>query len=258
MYDVIIIGAGVSGTSIARELSRYKVKARVLERAEDVCCGTSKANSGIIHAGYDAAPGSLMAKLNVQGNQMMGELSRELDFPFRKTGSFVICTDGADMTKLQELYERGIQNGVKGLRILSREEAMKMEPNLAEQTVAALYAPTAGIVCPFSLNIAMAENAYTNGIQFSFGTEVQKIEKAEKGYRIQTSKGLFDTKYVVNAAGVYADGGDSCNGMQGAFPWCTKYSGISSGGNLFSGNGTASGKYRRISAGAQSRDSWFR
>lgn len=205
MYDVIIIGAGVSGTSIARELSRYKVKARVLERAEDVCCGTSKANSGIIHAGYDAAPGSLMAKLNVQGNQMMGELSRELDFPFRKTGSFVICTDGADMTKLQELYERGIQNGVKGLRILSREEAMKMEPNLAEQTVAALYAPTAGIVCPFSLNIAMAENAYTNGIHFSFGTEVQKIEKAEKGYRIQTSKGLFDTKYVVNAAGVYAD-----------------------------------------------------
>ena len=116
MYDVVIIGAGVSGSASARELSRYKVNACVIEKTEDVCSGTSKANSGIVHAGFDAPEGSLMAKLNVEGNLMMEELSKELDFPFKKNGSLVICLSEEDMPKLKELYDRGIRNGVKELK----------------------------------------------------------------------------------------------------------------------------------------------
>ncbi|MDD3404258.1 MAG: NAD(P)/FAD-dependent oxidoreductase [Hespellia sp.] len=205
MYDVMIIGAGVSGAAAARELSRYKVNACVVEKAEDVCCGTSKANSGIVHAGYDAVAGSLMAKLNVEGNEMMGDLAKELDFPFQREGSLVVCLQEENRPGLQELYDRGVQNGVKDMRILERGEVLQMEPNISEEVVAALYAPTAGIVCPFGLNIAMAENAYTNGVEFKFNTEVKQIEKIDGGYRLVTDKGDFETKCVVNAAGVYAD-----------------------------------------------------
>ncbi len=205
MYDVIIIGAGVSGSAIARELSRFRGRFCVLEKEEDVCCGTSKANSGIVHAGYDAMPGSLMAKLNVQGNRRMKALSGELDFPFRQCGSFVVCTEADAMPKLRELHERGVKNGVEGLRILPREEALAMEPNLSDDVVAVLFAPTAGIVCPFGLNIALAENACTNGVEFYFDTRVQEIRKQEEGFSIKTSKGDYETRYVVNAAGVYAD-----------------------------------------------------
>lgn len=205
MYDVIIIGSGVSGAASARELSRYKVKACVVEKEEDVCCGTSKANSAIVHAGYDAMPGSLMAKLNVRGNEMMGELSKELDFPFERRGSLVICLNKDEMPKLQALYNRGVENGVKGLRLLSKDAVLEMEPNIREQVYAALYAPTAGIVCPFNLNIALAENAYMNGIEFKFHTEVKDIKKIRDGYELDTSQGVFKTRCVVNAAGVYAD-----------------------------------------------------
>nr|WP_294469351.1 NAD(P)/FAD-dependent oxidoreductase [uncultured Sellimonas sp.] len=205
MYDVIIIGGGVSGAAAARELSRYQVRACVLEKEEDICCGTSKANSAIVHAGYDAAPGSLMARLNVKGNEMMEQLSKDLDFPFQRIGSLVICLNEEDVPKLRELYEKGQKNGVKGLRILSGEEAKAMEPNLNDQVYAALYAPTAGIVCPFGLNIALAENAYENGIEFHFRTEVEDIVKIDGGYALHTNKRTFRTRYIVNAAGVYAD-----------------------------------------------------
>ena len=205
MYDVIIIGAGVCGAAIARELSRYRVNACVLEKEEDVCCGTSKANSGIVHAGYDAEPGTLKARLNVRGNELMERLSEELDFPFKRTGSLVICRDEEGMPALRRLYDKGIENGVPDLKILDREEVLKMESNVADDVYAALYAPTAGIVCPFSLNIALAENAYVNGINFRFDTEVQEIVRIEKGYEIHTDKGTFQTGYIVNAAGVYAD-----------------------------------------------------
>lgn len=205
MYDVIIIGAGVSGAAVARELSRYKVNACVIEKEEDVCCGTSKANSAIVHAGYDAATGSLMAKLNVRGNQMMEQLSKDLDFPFKKNGSLVVCLTEEDMPKLQALYDRGVANGVKELRILNREELRAMEPNISDDAYAALYAPTAGIVCPFNLNIAMAENACVNGVEFKFDTEVTGLHPIEGGWAIETNQGSFETKYVVNAAGVYAD-----------------------------------------------------
>ena len=206
MYDVIIIGAGVSGCASARELSRYQGSFCVVEKEEDVCCGTSKANSAIVHAGYDAATGSLMAKLNVEGNQMMEQLSKDLDFHFRRNGSLVLCLHEEELPNLQALYERGIQNGVKELRILNREELKEMEPNITDNAVAALYAPTGGIVCPFGLTIALAENANMNGVEFKFNTEVQDIKKTEDGtFELQTNNGVLKSRFVVNAAGVYAD-----------------------------------------------------
>lgn len=205
MYDVIIIGAGVSGAASARELSRYKLKVCVVDKEEDVCCGTSKANSAIAHAGFDAESGSLMAKLNVEGNQMMEELSKELDFPFKQNGSLVVCLHEEEIPNLKELYERGVKNGVKDLRIIDREELVKLEPNIADEAVAALYAPTGGIICPFGMNIAFAENAASNGVEFKFDTEVTGFEKKGDNWMVKTSQGDLETRYVVNAAGVYAD-----------------------------------------------------
>lgn len=205
MYDVIIIGAGVSGAASARELSRYQVKICVLEKEEDVCCGTSKANSAIVHAGYDAENGSLMAKLNVQGNKMMAQLAKDLDFEFIQNGSLVVCTEEENRPGLEALLERGIKNGVEGLRIVERDELVQMEPNISDEAVAALYAPTGGIVCPFNLNIALAENACANGAEFCFNTQVEKIEKIEGGFKLTTNQGDYEAKCVVNAAGVYAD-----------------------------------------------------
>lgn len=205
MYDVAIIGAGVTGCAIARELSRYQVNACVIEKCEDVCCGTSKANSAIVHAGFDAAEGSLMAKMNVKGNELMEQLSKDLDFPFKRNGSLVVCMHKEDLSGLQTLYDRGVKNGVKDLRILSKEEVLAMEPNLSDNVEGALYAPTGGIVCPFNLTIALAENANQNGVTFQFDTKVENIVKQDGNYRIETDKGVIESRYVVNAAGVYAD-----------------------------------------------------
>ena len=205
MTDIIVIGAGVTGCAIARELSRYDLKITVLERASDVCEGTSKANSGIVHAGYDAHPGTLKAKLNAEGNRLMEALSEELDFPFKRNGSLVLCFDEADRPRLQMLLEQGIENGVKELRILEREELKALEPEISDAAVAALYAPTGGIVCPFGLTIALAENAAVNGVRFELNTEVGKVEKKEGGYLVTTDRGTYEARVVVNAAGVYAD-----------------------------------------------------
>lgn len=205
MYDIMIIGGGAAGCAAARELSRYKADICVVEKEEDVCAGTSKANSAIVHAGYDAEPGSLMAKLNVKGNEMMEAMSKELDFDFKRIGSMVVCVHEEDIGKLEELLERGKKNGVKDMWILNAEEAHALEPNLTEQVVAALYAPTAGIVCPFGMTIAYAENAAVNGVEFKLNTKVEKIEKIEGGYALTTDQGVFETKVVINAAGVYAD-----------------------------------------------------
>lgn len=205
MYDVIIIGAGVSGCAVARELSRYEMDVAVLERASDVCEGTSKANSGIVHAGYDAEPGTRKAFLNIRGSKKMEELSRELDFPYKRNGSLVLCFSESDRGKLLELLEKGRKNGVENLRILERDELAELEPNISEQAVAALYAPTGGIVCPFGITIALAENACVNGVEFRLNTEVRKVEKTEGGYCLDTSQGVFESRAVVNAAGVYAD-----------------------------------------------------
>ena len=205
MYDIIIIGAGVSGCAAARELSRYQASICVVDKEEDVCAGTSKANSAIVHAGFDAAAGSLMAKLNVQGNEMMEDLAKELDFPFKRNGSLVACIHEEDMDKLQELMDRGIKNGVKGLRIVDKKEAHELEPNLSDNVVAALYAPTGAIVCPFGLTIALAENAAANGVEFKLNTEVTEIVRNGENWIVKTDKGDMETKTVINAAGVYAD-----------------------------------------------------
>ena len=205
MKDVIIIGAGVSGCAIARELSRYQLDICVLERESDICEGTSKANSGIVHGGFDAKPGTLKAKLNVLGNSMMDEMSKKLDFEFKRNGSMVVCQNEMGIPALEKLLEQGKENGVKGMKILKREQALELEPNLADGVYAVLYIPSGGIVCPFGMNIAYAENAAQNGVEFKLGTEVQLIERVGQDYRIQTNQGVFDTKYVINAAGVYAD-----------------------------------------------------
>ena len=204
MYDVAIVGAGVVGSAIARELAKFKVSACVIEKDEDVCNGTSKANSAIVHAGFDAKPGTLKAKLNVRGNEMMDELSKELDFPFKRNGSLVVCTKDQDPALLDELVEKAKANGVE-VQILERDELIKMEPNLADDVVKALYAPTGAIVCPFHLTMALAENAADNGVEFFLNTEVTKIEKKDDHYVISTDKDTIEAKTVVNAAGVYAD-----------------------------------------------------
>lgn len=205
MYDVIIIGAGVSGCAIARELSRKKGKILVVERAEDVCCGTSKANSAIVHAGYDAKHGTLMAKLNVQGSRMMPKLAKELDFHYENNGSLVVMMSEEDRPALMALYENGLKNGVEQLQILERDALRAMEPNISDNAVAALYAPTGAIVCPFGLTFALAENAAKNGVQFQFDSEVTDVQKIDGGWKVVTAKGTLETKAVVNAAGVYAD-----------------------------------------------------
>ena len=205
MYDIVIIGAGVSGACIARELSRYQASVCVLEKEDDVCCGTSKANSAIIHGGYDAQPGTLKAKLNVMGNQMMDQLSKELDIPFIRNGALVVCTDKNRLFMLRELMERGEKNGVTGLRLLDREEAFALEPNLAEEVEGALQVPESGIICPFELNLAMAENAHDNGVRFSFCTEVTDIKRKEDGFLLHTSTGDLKARIIINAAGVHAD-----------------------------------------------------
>jgi len=230
-YDVMIIGAGVTGSAIARELSRYKLKVAVLDKNSDVCEGTSKANSGIIHAGFDAKPGSLKARLNVRGSEMMPLLAEQLDIPFRRNGSMVVCEDERDLPELEKLYKRGLENGVKHMRLLSREEALEMEPNLSDKTVRVLYAETGGIVCPFNMTIAFAEHAFVNGVDFFLRTQVKEIielgtdmseyctkgdSPSNAGYIIKAVKYdesdpdkdsivIYHTKYVINAAGVHAD-----------------------------------------------------
>ncbi len=204
-FDAVIIGAGVTGSAIARELSRYHMRLCVVEKEEDVCSGTSKANSAIVHAGHDALKGSLKARFNVEGNRMMEALSKELDFEFKRNGSLVVCFDEEDLPALHELYEKGVENGVQGLEILTGDQVREMEPNLADTITAALYSPEGGIVCPFGLNIALAENACDNGVEFIFNTKVIKVEKTSKGYDLTTNNGVIHTTYVINAAGVYAD-----------------------------------------------------
>ena len=205
MYDVLIVGGGVIGCAIARELSRYDLKLCLLEREEDVCTGTTKANSAIVHAGFDAVPGSNKAIFNVQGSRMMEELCRTLDIPYRRCGSLVLCFDEADRPKLDELLQRGRENGVEGLEIVEGEALRAMEPNLSAEVVAALHAPTGAIICPFTLTYALAENAAANGAQFLFNTCVDRIERIKDGFAVYTNNGVLHSRVVVNAAGVCAD-----------------------------------------------------
>lgn len=204
-YDVVIIGAGVVGCAVARELSRRKGSFLVLEKGPDVCEGTSKANSAIVHAGFDAAPGTMKAKMNVRGNAMMKKLCEELSVPFRNAGALVVALDPQDRPRLEELLERGRANGVSGLRIVEGEELRRLEPNLSDKACAALLAETSGIVCPFELTLGMGESAAKNGVEFRFDREVTGFEQKDGKWIVKAGEDAIETRAVINCAGVYAD-----------------------------------------------------
>uniref|UniRef100_UPI003FF0EEE8 NAD(P)/FAD-dependent oxidoreductase n=1 Tax=Candidatus Fimivicinus sp. TaxID=3056640 RepID=UPI003FF0EEE8 len=205
VYDVIVIGAGVSGALIARELSRYDLKIALLEKNNDVATETSKANSAIVHAGYDAKEGTLKAKLNVRGAKMMGSLCADLSVPFQNIGSLVLAFSDEEMQTLQKLLERGQINHVPKLEIISQARLHEMEPNVSKRARGALWAPTASIVCPYELTIAAVENAVKNGVEFFRNREVERIVFQNDVFLVGTPRETLYAKYIVNAAGVHAD-----------------------------------------------------
>ena len=205
MYDAIIIGAGVVGCSVAAYLSRYEMNLAVLERENDVAMGSTRANSAIVHAGYDPLPGTLMAKYNVRGSMLYSQLCKKLSVPYQQIGSLVLAFSPQEDQVVRDLYDRGIKNGVPGLQILTKEQALAKEPNLSEQITSALYAPTGAIVSPWEFAIAMAENANQNGTAFFFDHPVTGIEKIEGGYHITAGGDTFESRIVINAAGTHAD-----------------------------------------------------
>lgn len=205
-YDVLIIGAGVTGCAIARELSHTGLKIALSDACDDVAMGASRANSAIVHAGYDCVPGTLMAKLNVHGNEMFDDVCESLNVPLLRVGSFVIAFGEEDEKELNNLLERGRANGVPGLEIISGERAREMEPKLSDDVTAALWAPTAGITCPYELTIAMSENARANGADILLRKRAAAIDYANDEFTVKFEDGTsVSAKYVVNAAGVYAD-----------------------------------------------------
>lgn len=205
MRDVAIIGAGIAGTYIARELARYDLDIVLIDKENDLANATTMANSAVIHAGYDAKPGTLMSRYNVAGNAMFDAVCEELDVPFKRIGSMVLAFSEADEARLSKLYEQGLESGVPDMQIISGEEVRRMEPNVSEQVTAALLAGTAGIVSPYELAIALGENAVDNGASLCLDTEVTDIVHDEEGYNIVTTKGHFKARYIINCAGVYAD-----------------------------------------------------
>ncbi len=206
VYDVAIIGAGIMGCSLARELSRSECSVALIEKENDVAMGTTRANSAIIHAGYDPEPGTLMAKYNADGNRMAGDICRELDIPFRRCGSLVLAFDEGDMKTVRHLYENGVANGVPGVRVLSAGEVREMEPNVSDKVMGALYAPSAGIINPWEYALALAENAVENGAALMLSFEVASIER-DGDIRVINGKNgeRVSARFVVNCAGVYSD-----------------------------------------------------
>lgn len=204
MYDVLIIGCGITGAAAAFELSKYKLRIAVLERENDVSVGTTKANSAILHAGYDPEPGTLMAKLNVRGVELARELCKKLDVPYLGCGSLVLAFSEEERPVLEELFRRGTVNGVPGLELLSGDEARSLEPDLSADVTAALHAPSAAICSPWEYCLALAETAVRNGAELRLNTEVTGLTKTAAGWRVSTDQGQFEAKYVINAAGVDA------------------------------------------------------
>ena len=205
MVDVVIVGGGVCGCSLLYELSRYKLSAVLVEKENDVSVGTTKANSAIVHAGYDPHPGTKMARYNVEGNALVKELCEKLDVPYQQIGSLVLAFDADQDALVRELFDRGTQNGVPGMKVLSAEEVREMEPNVSPEVTSALYAPSAGIVSPWELAIALAETAVKNGAQVELNSEVTSIQPIDGGFRVTAGGKEIDTRFVVNAAGIWSD-----------------------------------------------------
>ena len=192
VYDVAIIGAGIVGTMTAFYLSKYNVNAVVLEAGIDIASGTTRANSAVIHAGYDAPEGSLKAKLNVKGAKMVGPIAKQLGVHYKKCGSLVLGYNKKDLNQLKILLVRGKKNGVRGLEILTQSQLRKMEPNVSRDAKYALYAPSAGIVCPYDLAYALGENSCTNGVDYIFEYKVDKIEKNQRNYLLYSNNRVLD------------------------------------------------------------------
>lgn len=205
MYDVTVIGAGVVGGLVARTLSKYKLKICILESENDVAMGATKANSAIVHAGFDAKEGSLKAELNVRGNKMMEAVCKELGVKYIQNGSLVVGFNDEDRETLNGLLARGNTNGVEGLRIIEKDELHEMEPNLSDDIICALYAPTGGIVCPYTLAISAIGNAMDNGADLKCNFKVCSIEATENGYKVSSENDSVNTRYVINCAGIYSD-----------------------------------------------------
>ena len=205
MYDVAVIGAGVVGGLVARELTRHGLSTVILERESDVAMGATRANSAIVHAGFDAKEGSLKAKFNVRGSEMMEQLAEELGVKYKRNGSLVVGFSEEDRQTLQGLLERGKKNGVRELTLLDREELLSIEPNIGDGVVAALRAGTGAIICPYELCLAAVGNAMDNGAELRLSFEVTSVEAIEGGYRVSSPAGEVKARYVVNAAGVFSD-----------------------------------------------------
>lgn len=206
MFDVAIIGAGVIGGAIARELSKYSLNICILEKENDVATGTSKANSAIVHAGFDAEVGSLKAQLNVKGSLLMEELCAELGVKYKNNGSLVVGFSQEDIGHLNELHARGVANGVKGLEVIDRQRLVELEPNVSDDAIAALYAPTGAIVCPYELTVALIGNAMDNGAELFRLFDVENIISKGNGYEVVAKDGRkVQAKFVVNCAGLFAD-----------------------------------------------------
>ena len=204
MYDVLIIGCGITGAAAAFQLSRYQLRVGVLERENDVADGTTKANSAILHAGYDPEPGSLMARLNVRGSALAKELCARLDVPYQPCGSLVLAFSLEDEAKLEELLRRGLANGVPGLELLTGDEARSLEPNLSPTVTAALHAPSAAICSPWEFCLALAETAVVNGVRLHLRTAVTGLTRSNGIWTVRTNRGEFQARYVINATGVDA------------------------------------------------------
>lgn len=205
MFDFVVIGAGVVGGMVARELTRYTDSVCIVERGSDVALGATRANSAIVHAGYDAKSGSLKAKLNVRGSKMMEAVCRELGVKYKRNGSLVVGFNEEDRATLTELVERGRTNGVEGVALLERDEIVKLEPNIGAGVTVALHAPTGAIVCPYELCMSAVGSAMDNGASLKLNFSVDKIEKTENGYRVYAGEDFVDAKFVINCAGVYSD-----------------------------------------------------
>ncbi|MGE5573025.1 MAG: NAD(P)/FAD-dependent oxidoreductase [Bacteroidota bacterium] len=204
--DVAVIGAGVVGAAIARELARYDLAVVLIEREVEAAFGTSKANSGVVHAGFHSTPGTLKASLCVQGNALFDDLARELSVPLRRNGSLMVAMSPDEVSVLCEHFEQGRRNGVPGLRLLDGDEARELEPGLAPEVVAALYAPTGGVVCPYELTFALVENAVANGVTFMAGSSVTALHLRDgRVAAVETPQAIIETAWVVNAAGLFAD-----------------------------------------------------
>lgn len=205
MYDVAVIGCGIVGAAAAYELSRYNCRVLVLEAKNDVANVTTKANSAILHAGYDPTPGTLMAETNVRGVALAKELCEKLDVEREEIGSLVLAFGEEDERHLEKLYQQGLANGVPGIELLTADEVHALEPNVSDKVTAALYAPTAAIVSPWEYALALAETAVVNGCELRLSAPVTGIDRAGEGYRLHTPKGNFEAHYIINAAGLHCD-----------------------------------------------------